>query len=564
MHWFGGTIAEAVTLSKQKNAIFVVFVEGDNDQSKELAATIDDPAVLKHLANENNFLAIKLMSGSENYTYFAQIYQFVPVPSLFFIGRNGTPLEVVCAGIQATNLAERIDRILEEHYKGTKTTVQPSTSGQNIKQQTTSLLQSEAAATVATNPEASSSSESVKSPEVLSHEKPETSEPPSKVPKTTHHEVTRSGAEYDVVCDGDVCTRVPKDNPNAPGPSGVDANKTVETSPSDISAEEKMERAKELIEARRREKAEKEKELEKQKELERRATGQGVAELKRWQADQEMKQLQEERKREKLENDLARQRILEQIAQDRAERRARDLPQPPPVQQVPHATAGDGTTRARVQFKLSDGGSHTAHFDTNTTLAEVHRYVADNLQMSPTSFSLWTAFPRQELTADTASLRELQYFPSFPIMSPTSFSLWTAFPRQELTADTASLRELQLVPSAALLVLPRRSTPPANRPSPVASLISFFTQLFSSLILDPSYQIYTWLRGRLFATPRVRGPSVGPTSPTTPTGTGPSGPNVGNIGPNGIRRRGNIHRLTGDRPGDDDNNTWNGNSTQQM
>ncbi|CAG4963686.1 unnamed protein product [Colias eurytheme] len=542
MHWFGGTIAEAVTLSKQKNAIFVVFVEGDNDQSKELAATIDDPAVLKHLANENNFLAIKLMSGSENYTYFAQIYQFVPVPSLFFIGRNGTPLEVVCAGIQATNLAERIDRILEEHYKGTKTTVQPSTSGQNIKQQTTSLLQSEAAATVATNPEASSSSESVKSPEVLSHEKPETSEPPSKVPKTTHHEVTRSGAEYDVVCDGDVCTRVPKDNPNAPGPSGVDANKTVETSPSDISAEEKMERAKELIEARRREKAEKEKELEKQKELERRATGQGVAELKRWQADQEMKQLQEERKREKLENDLARQRILEQIAQDRAERRARDLPQPPPVQQVPHAkryqnisqqvphaTAGDGTTRARVQFKLSDGGSHTAHFDTNTTLAEVHRYVADNLQMSPTSFSLWTAFPRQELTA-----------------------------------DTASLRELQLVPSAALLVLPRRSTPPANRPSPVASLISFFTQLFSSLILDPSYQIYTWLRGRLFATPRVRGPSVGPTSPTTPTGTGPSGPNVGNIGPNGIRRRGNIHRLTGDRPGDDDNNTWNGNSTQQM
>lgn len=28
MHWYGGSIAEAVTLSKQKNAIFVVFVEG--------------------------------------------------------------------------------------------------------------------------------------------------------------------------------------------------------------------------------------------------------------------------------------------------------------------------------------------------------------------------------------------------------------------------------------------------------------------------------------------------------------------------------------------------------
>ncbi|XP_038217588.1 UBX domain-containing protein 4 [Zerene cesonia] len=518
MHWFGGTIAEAVTLSKQKNAIFVVFVEGDNDQSKELAATIDDGAVLKRLADENNFLAIKLMSGSENYTYFAQIYQFVPVPSLFFIGRNGTPLEVVCAGVQAQSLAERIDRILEEHYKGTKTTVQPSTSGQNIKQQTTNLLQSEAGA-VAPHPEPSEAVKE-KTPEVLSHEKPETSEPPPKVPKTTHHEVTRSGAEYDVVCDGDVCTRVPRDNPHLPGPSGVDTQtKTVETSSSDISAEEKMERAKELIEARRREKVEKEKELERQKELERRATGQGVAELKRWQAEQEMKQIQEERKRERLENNLARQRILEQIAQDRAERRARDLPPPPVPQPVPHATAGDGGGRARVQFKLSDGGSRTA--------------TPHNVQQ----------------------------------MSPSSFSLWTAFPRRELVAEGASLRELQLAPSAALLVLPRRAAPAAPpRLAPLAPLLSFISQLFSSLILDPSYQLYAWLRGRLFAAPRVRGPSpnAGPTSPTS-AGAGAAGPNASpNAGPNGIRRRGNIHRLTGDRPGDDDNNTWNGNSTQQM
>lgn len=78
--------------------------------------------------------------------------------------------------------------------------------------------------------------------------------------------------------------------------------------------------------------------LEKEKEKERRSLGQGVAELKRWQADQELKQIQEERKREKMENNLARQRVLDQIAQDRAERRARDAvpaaasraPAPPP------------------------------------------------------------------------------------------------------------------------------------------------------------------------------------------------------------------------------------------
>ena len=43
--------------------------------------------------------------------------QFVPVPSLFFIGRNGTPLEVVCAGVEPQSLATRIDRILQEHRK---------------------------------------------------------------------------------------------------------------------------------------------------------------------------------------------------------------------------------------------------------------------------------------------------------------------------------------------------------------------------------------------------------------------------------------------------------------
>ncbi|CAH2215727.1 jg26229, partial [Pararge aegeria aegeria] len=41
---------------------------------------------------------------------------------------------------------------------------------------------------------------------------------------------------------------------------------------------------------------------------------------------------------------------------------------------------GDSSGRARVQFKLPDGEAHTAHFDVTTTLADVQRYVAENLQ----------------------------------------------------------------------------------------------------------------------------------------------------------------------------------------
>ncbi|XP_028156701.1 UBX domain-containing protein 4 isoform X2 [Ostrinia furnacalis] len=512
MHWYGGSIAEAVTLSKQKNAIFVVFVEGENDLSAEMSATIDDSAVVKRLSDQTNFLAIKLKSGTTNYTHFAQIYQFVPVPSLFFIGRNGTPLEVVCAGVQPSNLATRIDRILEEHHNEKQPSMQPSTSAQNVREQTSSLLQAEAAASAAPEPKPA--------PE----EQPETSSgPAAKIQKTEHHEVSKSGQEYDVVCDGDVCVRRPRAAGAEPGPSQrpepVSAASQMETEPtaedSTASMEEKLERAKELIEARRREKAQKEKELEKQKELERRSQGQGMTELKNWQAEQELRQIQEERKREKFENNLARQRILEQIAQDRAERRARDqaprAPPAPPAQSG--ATSGDGSGRARVQFKLPDGRSHTAHFAADDTLATLQQHIADNLQMSASNFSLWTAFPRRELSD-----------------------------------PSATLRQLELAPSAALLVLPRRAPTQVAAPSPVASIVAIFTQFITSFILAPSQQLFNWIRARLFAPPP-------PTTPSQPPRASP---------PPGLRRRGNIHRLPGERAADDDNNTWNGNSTQQM
>nr|XP_049701138.1 UBX domain-containing protein 4 isoform X1 [Helicoverpa armigera]XP_049701147.1 UBX domain-containing protein 4 isoform X2 [Helicoverpa armigera]XP_049701150.1 UBX domain-containing protein 4 isoform X3 [Helicoverpa armigera]XP_049701160.1 UBX domain-containing protein 4 isoform X4 [Helicoverpa armigera]XP_049701166.1 UBX domain-containing protein 4 isoform X5 [Helicoverpa armigera]XP_049701171.1 UBX domain-containing protein 4 isoform X6 [Helicoverpa armigera]XP_049701178.1 UBX domain-con len=543
MHWYGGSIAEAVTLSKQRNAIFVVFVEGDNDLSAEMAATIDDSVVLARLSDPANFLAVKLKSGSANYTHFAQIYQFVPVPSLFFIGRNGTPLEVVCAGVQPSNLATRIDRILEEHFKDKQaspaTVPAPSTSSSNIledssiedlssdrepgfppvreltapniREQTVSFVQTESAAL---SRQAEKPKESDSGSPRAKIQKME-SEPRPKTP------------EHEIVCDGDVCVRRPRNKPDEPGPSQaptpslphapVEEKQEIPSSESGGSIEEKMERAKELIEARRREKADKEKELEKEKEMERRAAGKGVAELKRWQADQELKQIQEERRREKMENNLARQRILEQIAQDRLERRARDVTPTqaqPSLQATP--TAGDGGSRARIQFKLPDGTSHTAHFDADGTLAEVQRYVADNLSLSTSSFALWTAFPRRELTE-----------------------------------AESSLRGLQLAPSAALLVLPRRMTPVVARPTPVSNLITFFTQLFTTMILEPSQQLFIWLRTRLFPPPAPRA-----VSPQSGAPSAPSAP--------GARRRGNIHRLPSDRAPDDDNNTWNGNSTQQM
>ncbi|XP_052742763.1 UBX domain-containing protein 4 isoform X2 [Bicyclus anynana] len=561
MHWYGGSIAEAVALSKKRNAIFVVFIADDKEPSLELAATLDDSAVLKRLTDESNFLSIKLMSDSENYTFFAQIYQFVPVPSLFFIGRNGTPLEVVCPGVNSEQLATRIDRILEEHRQEHKPgSVQPSTSSRNIKDETVNFMQTEAAALTSQSqpkpdstvtpaviapsapqsaPSAPQSAPSAPQPapsapqpapsvpqtatkNPANDDEPETSGPAAKVQKTEHPSASGSGQEYDVICDGDVCVRRPRTE--QPGPSQPAPDSAPVTENESPSADDKMDKVQEILLARRREKEEKEKELEKQKEIERRAVGQGVAELKRWQADQELKQIQEERKREKMENNLARQRILEQIAQDRAERKAREAPPPAPAQITPPTSVGDSTGRARVQFKMADGAAHTAHFDVTATLGDVQRYVSDNLQMSRSSFTLWTAFPRRELTD-----------------------------------EAATLQHMQLVPSAALLVLPRRAADAVAAPSTTfANIITFITQIFTTIVLDPSYQLYSWLQGLLFPAPANR--PVTPNPPTNPPANPPNEP----ANPAGIRRRGNVHRVTADRPDDDDNNTWNGNSTQQM
>lgn len=50
-----------------------LYCLGDNAQSTEMSAIIDNSAVLKRLSNSENFLAVKLKSGSSNYTHFAQI-----------------------------------------------------------------------------------------------------------------------------------------------------------------------------------------------------------------------------------------------------------------------------------------------------------------------------------------------------------------------------------------------------------------------------------------------------------------------------------------------------------
>lgn len=496
MRWFQGGIAEAVAASKARNAIFVVFVEGKDGASVNAAAAVDNVAVSSKLESDN-FVVIKLDSGSEAYGQFVQIYQLVPVPSLFFIGGNGVPLEVVAGEITVSELLQRITSVLQKSGK----VVSPTEA------------EDEASATGTQDTEQNC-------PKII----------PDRAACMVEGASTSKGGVVQVTNASDGQTQAAAD----------------ET----LNAEEKIERAKQLVEKKRKEKEEEEKQTQQHKEVERRKMGQEVQKLRRWQQDQELKHLKEDRQKEKAEEAAARERILRQIAEDRAERAARFAAE----QEAAKKQAEEGPRKqseeqaaptaakydmARIQFRLPDGSSHSHNFEVTATLGEVRSYAATHLSFPFREFVMSTTFPRREFTYNN---------------------------------DGQTLDDLHLVPSAVILILPASSgsavTSSQNYSWPVTHLVWS--------LLTPFFSILNYLRNLVFgdggSSSSVDGrrgrntqqssSSSSPASTQSPTGARRRTPSTQATG---IRRVGNIHRLTDHHdPDDDENNTWNGNSTQQM
>jgi chemotaxis protein histidine kinase CheA len=502
MRWFQGGIAEAVAASKARNAIFVVFVEGKDGASINAAAALDNVAVSSKLESDE-FVVIKLDSESEAYRQFVQIYQLVPIPSMFFIGLNGVPLEVVAGEVTVPEMLQRITSVLEKSGKA----VSPieaegeaaATGMQDTKQNSPQIIPDRAACVV----EGASTSK-------------------EEVVQVTNASDNQTQAA---------------------------ANAVKET----LNAEEKLERAKQLVEKKRKEKEEEEKQTQRQKEIERRKMGQEVQKLRKWQQDQELKHLKEDRQKEKAEEAAARERILRQIAEDRAERASRFSAEQETAkkqaeeelrkrsqEQAAHTAAQ--YDMARIQFRLPDGSSHSHNFEATATLGEVRLYAATHRSFPFREFSMSTTFPRREFTSNY---------------------------------DDQTLGDLHLVPSAVILILPASSGRAVT-----SSQSSFWPHLFWSF-MAPLFSVLNYLRNLVFggggSSSSVGGSSTSKGRNTQQSSSSSSSSPPSTQNPTGARRRtpgaqtavirreGNIHRLT-DRhdPDDDENNTWNGNSTQQM
>ena len=135
----------------------------------------------------------------------------------------------------------------------------------------------------------------------------------------------------------------------------------------------------------------------------------------------------------------------------------------------------------------------------------------------------------------------------------TSFSLSTSFPRRNLDTEdkAATLKDLQMAPSCTVMVLPSATI--ASNNGDLMSLIW--------LLLPP----FTILWGIVSSFIGTAGGTQSPPQSGSSSSSSSGGENRGRAGAatHKVTREAGIGRLRNTDFSDDENNTWNGNSTQQ-
>ncbi|XP_037066942.1 UBX domain-containing protein 4 [Peromyscus leucopus] len=496
MLWFQGAIPAAIASAKRSGAVFVVFVAGDDEQSTQMAASWEDEKVTA--ASANNFVAIKIDTKSEACLQFSQIYPVVCVPSSFFIGDSGIPLEVIAGSVSADELVTRIHKVQQMHSSKGETSV--------------------------TDDNQSESSVST----------PSASFEPNAVCENTesrHTELCKTPAASDTKSDttaGGECSGC--DNPSQE-PHGCSNQRPAE----DLTV--RVERLTKKLEERREEKRKEEEQFfsliqrEIKKEIERRKTGKEMLDYKRRQEEELTKRMLEERSREKAEDRAARERIKQQIA----------LVSFPVSPAVHLETLEPGevltflfpSTVARIQFRLPDGSSFTNQFPSDALLEEARQFAAQTVGNTYGNFSLATMFPRREFTKEDYKRK---------------------------------LLDLELAPSASVVLLP------AGRPA-TSIVHSSSRDLWTLLgtVLYPFLAIWRLISNFLFSNPPAqRSARATPTEPSNPASSTksekrePVRKRVLEKRGEDFKKEGKIYRLRTPDDGEDENNTWNGNSTQQM
>ncbi|XP_068581255.1 UBX domain-containing protein 4 isoform X2 [Cebidichthys violaceus] len=507
MLWFEGSIPDAINLAKQRGSVFVVVITDEDEQSAQLISSWEDDTVSEEA--ENCCVAIKVDAKSEPCVQFSQIYPVVCIPSSFFIGENGIPLEVIAGCVSAEELLKRFNRVKQMH-------------AQQIGGGTVLL---EASGPAEASP--LDSTAPVPAPAMPVRSATES----AAVPQTAKASLSNTVADSSLPA-----TVTPAENASSDPATESESN-----------LDAKVERLTKRLEERQEQKKKGEEEKEIKAEVERRKMGKDVQDLKKKQEGDRTKRLLEERNREKAEEKAARDRVKQQIALDRADRAARyaktqeedktakqALLQARQAEQEARkeAVVRERSTIARIQFRLPDGSSFTNQFPSQSRLQEARNFAVQEVGKRYGNFSLATMFPRREFTSEDLD---------------------------------KTLLELELAPSASIVLLP--SSRPAN--TVIQSSDGGIWAVLGTL-LYPLLAVWRFLSSFLFATPPP--PAATSRGPGQPSGSYTNSASASDKAkretvekrPKDFKKDGKICRLRTQEDSEDENNTWNGNSTQQM
>ncbi|MED6285004.1 UBX domain-containing protein 4, partial [Characodon lateralis] len=86
----------------------------EDEQSKQLMSSWEDVHVSEEA--QNCCVAIKVDAKSDTCVQFSQIYPVVCIPSSFFIGVSGIPLEVIAGSVSPDELMKRINKVKKVNF----------------------------------------------------------------------------------------------------------------------------------------------------------------------------------------------------------------------------------------------------------------------------------------------------------------------------------------------------------------------------------------------------------------------------------------------------------------
>ncbi|GAB1600082.1 UBX domain-containing protein 4-like [Argonauta hians] len=480
MLWSGDSIAQAIHTSKTRKCIFLVYVFGEDELSQKMDETLAHETV-SNLCKD--FVAVKIKSPSDICKQFSQIYPVVVVPSIFFIGLNGQPLEITPGSLDPEDLTKKVNEVIKTHESQVSRAME--------------VVDKTGEAAAAALPAAAASSAA-----------------------TSAADVTEA--------------------------MEVEADAVTVTPGTSASLDQRVAYAQQKIQENQETKVVNEEKKEKEKEIGRRQLGKDVQKLRRNQVDQSLKEMQDEIKKEREEDRRARQRIKEEIDRDRAQRKAKyekekleremlqkEMREKKEKENQMTAAEKEAARRefSRIQFRLPNGTSITQQFKSSEPLSAARNFIS---QHAGSNIQLYTMFPKRTFT------------------------------NQDMNC---SLLSLDLVPSSVILVIPQKSN--------IVQKASNSSGIFS-MILAPVFALLNFLYGIVFGSPTDASSTPDNTTnrkerenpvPSTSTSQRPSTAykrHSSTTSTSISRQEGNIHKFTGAQDDDDDQSTWNGNSTQQM